>query len=168
VEDFIREARMVMLGFYISDPKIKQRASQIIRNKTAHTLNQMGAIYSNNEAQSRTIDAYFEMGVRYFKRYASMNWQLFLTPRSKQRFENLSHEAASIDAVIQQLQQRIRANDRQAFLELGQYLMMKVRLEKSYEAIESEMLNLIEGPYFKDRMLPDVVKGFYAAYKQQK
>lgn len=168
MDDFIREARMVMLGFYINDPQIKNRASQIIRNKSAHTLNQMGNLISVNEVQSRTIDAYYEMGTRYFKRYAALNWTMFLTPNSYQKFANINKETVMIDQVIKQLQQQIRMNDRRAILELGQYLMMKVRLEKGRYAIEGEMLNLIEGPYFKDRMLPDVVRAFYAAYKKQR
>jgi hypothetical protein len=168
VEDFIREARMVMLGFYVKDALIRSRASQIVRNKTAHTLNQMGQMMTVNEVQTRTIDAYYEMGTRYFKRYAALNWNMFLTPHSYQKYQNLLHEANTIDKVVYQLQQQVRMNDRQAMLELGQYLMMKVRLEKAQDSIEGEMLNLIEGPYFKERMLPDVVRAFYAAYKRQK
>jgi hypothetical protein len=167
VEDFIREARMVMLGFYVNDPKIKNRAGQIIRNKSAHTMNQMGTVMSVNEVQTRTIQAYYEMGTRYFKRYAAMNWSIFLNTASRQRLVNLAQEAQSIDNVVRQLQQQVRMNDRRAMLELGQYLMMRVRLEKARDAVEGEMLNLIEGPYFKDRMLPDVVRGFYADYLNQ-
>lgn len=167
VEDFIREARMVMLGFYVNDPKIKSRAGQIIRNKSAHTMNQMGTVMSVNEVQTRTIQAYYEMGTRYFKRYAAMNWSIFLNTASRQRLVNLAQEAQSIDNVVRQLQQQVRMNDRRAMLELGQYLMMRVRLEKARDAVEGEMLNLIEGPYFKDRMLPDVVRGFYADYLNQ-
>jgi len=167
VEDFIREARMVMLGFYVNDPKIKNRAGQIIRNKSAHTMNQMGTVMSVNEVQTRTIQAYYEMGTRYFKRYAAMNWSIFLNSASRQRLINLAQEAQSIDNVVRQLQQQVRMNDRRAMLELGQYLMMRVRLEKARDAVEGEMLNLIEGPYFKDRMLPDVVRGFYADYQNQ-
>jgi hypothetical protein len=167
MEDFIREARMVMLGFYVKDPQIKKRASQIIQNKTSHTMSQMGSVMSVNEIQSRTIEAYYEMGTRYFKRYAALNWSMFLLPASNQRYINLKDEEVSIQRVIKQLQQQVHIDNRQAVMELGQYLMMRVRLEKALDAIEGEMLNLIEGPYFKDRMLPDVVRAFYAAYKKR-
>lgn len=169
MEDYIREARMVMLSFFVNEPKIKHRASQIIENKTATTLSQLGNVMSMNEARTRTIDAYFEMGLRYFKRYAAKEWRIFLTPTSKQKYDNVIAESALLDEVIHQLQETpsIR-DDRARMMELGQYLVMKVRLERAELAIENEMLNLIEGPYFKDHVLPDVVRYFYHTYQNSK
>lgn len=167
LEDFIREARMVMLGFYIDDHKIKQRANDIIENKVAVAATEAGGTISINALRAKTVDTYYEMGTRYFKRYAIMNWTIFLTPNSQQRLENIKAEIVVIDEVIYQVQHQIRSSDRQAMLELGQYLFSKVRLEKLLENAESEMINIIEGPMFQERLLPDVVRHFYEVSKKR-
>jgi len=109
------------------------------------------------------VDSYYEMGTRYFRRYAAMNWTIFLTPKSKQRLENVKSEIVVIDEVLYQVQHETRLNDRTAMLELGQYLFMKVRLERLLDSAEQDMINVIESPIFKERLLPDVVRHFYAA-----
>jgi hypothetical protein len=166
LEDFIRESRMVMLGFYVDDQKVKQRANDIIENKVAITASEAGGT-SLNALRAKTIDTYYEMGTRYFKRYAAMNWTIFLTPKSKQRLENIHAEIAVIDEVIYQVQHETKYSDHTAMLELGQYLFTKVRLEKLLDNAEREMLNLIESPIFKERLLPDVVRYFYNASRKR-
>lgn len=168
LEDFIRESRMVMLGFYLNDPKIKQRANDIIENKVAISASEVGGNVSINAIRANTVDSYYEMGARYFRRYAAMNWTIFLTARSKQRLENIKAEVALIDEVIHQLQTQTRYNNPTAMLELGQYLFTKVRLEKLMDSAETEMLNMIESNIFKERLLPDVVRYFYHVSQQQK
>jgi hypothetical protein len=167
LEDFIRESRMVMLGFYVDDPKIKQRANDIIENKVAITATEAGGNVSINALRAKTVDAYYEMGTRYFKRYAIMNWTIFLTPNSRQRLENIKSEIVVIDEVIYQVQHETRFNDRTAMLELGQYLFSKVRLERLLDNAETEMINMIESPIFKERLLPDVVRYFYNASRKR-
>jgi hypothetical protein len=163
LEDFIRESRMVMLGFYIDDQKIKQRANDIIENKVAVAATEAAGSISVNALRAKTVDSYYEMGTRYFRRYAIKNWTIFLTPNSQQRLENIKSEIVVIDEVIYQVQHETRFSDRQAMLELGQYLFSKVRLEKLLESAETEMINVIEGPIFQERLLPDVVRYFYKA-----
>lgn len=167
LENFIRESRMVMLGFYIDDYKIQQRANDIIENKVAIAATEAGGSVSIHSLRAKTVDSYYEMGTRYFKRYAIMNWTIFLTPNSKQRLENIKQEIAVIDEVIYQVQHQTRFNDRRAMLELGQYLFTKVRLERLLENAEMEMINLIESPIFRDRLLPDVVRYFYNASRKR-
>jgi hypothetical protein len=167
LEDFIRESRMVMLGFFIEDQRIKQRANDIIENKVAVAATEAGGNTSINALRAKTVDAYYDMGTRYFKRYAIMNWTIFLTPRSQQRLENIKSEIAVIDEVIYQVQHQTRYNDRKAMMELGQYLFSKVRLERLLDNAEMEMINLIESPIFRERLLPDVVRYFYNASRRR-
>ena len=165
MESYIREARMVMLGFFIKDRKIQERANQIIETKTAETLQKLGNLMSYNEARARAIDAYYEMGLRYFKRYASKEWRMFLTETAKQKLDNIKAEEALIDEVIAQMKETIRVSKPEELTELGRYLITKVRLERAVTQVETEMFNLIEGPYFKSHILPDVVKHFYSTYQ---
>lgn len=168
MEEFIRESRMVMLGFYVDDLVVKERANEIIENSVAQTMSQLTEYKSVNEIRARNIDAYYEMGTRYFKRYASMNWRIFLTPNSLQRFNNIQAEIAVIEEVIYEMRSEVRKNDRSALAELGHYLMTKVRLDRQLDMVEHEMLNIIESHYFKDRLLPDVVRHFYNSAQSRK
>lgn len=167
LEDFIRESRMVMLGFFIEDHKIQQRANDIIENKVAVAASEAGGNVSIGSLRAKTVDSYYEMGTRYFKRYAMMNWTIFLTPNSKQRLENIKSEIVVIDEVIYQVQHQTRYNDRAAMVELGQYLFSKVRLERLLDNAEMEMVNMIESPIFRERLLPDVVRYFYNASRRR-
>lgn len=166
LEDFIRESRMVMLGFYIDDQKIKERANEIIENKVAIVASESTDNTSINAIRAKTIDSYYEMGTRYFKRYASMNWTIFLTPNSKQRLENIRSEIVVIDEVIYQVKNQSR-HDETSMLELGQYLFSKVRLERLVNNAEREMLNIIESSLFQERLLPDVVRHFYQSSRKR-
>lgn len=157
-----------MLGFYIDNSKIKQRANEIIENKVAITASEMGGTVSLNAIRAKTVDSYYEMGTRYFRRYAALNWTIFLTPQSKQRLENIKNEIVVIDEVIHQVQQQTRQNNRTAMLELGQYLFSKVRLERMLDNAETQMLNIIESQIFKERLLPDVVRHFYHSSRQKR
>lgn len=163
LEEFIRESRMVMLGFYIDNSRIKQRANDIIERKVAMTASEAGGEGSINAIRSHVVNSYYEMGTRYFKRYAARNWTIFLTPNSKQRLENIRREIISIDAVIHQVQHETKYNNRTAMTELGQYLYTKVRLEKLLDNAEMQMINLIESNVFREKLLPDVVRYFYNA-----
>lgn len=163
LEDFIRESRMVMLGFFLQEPKIKKRANDIIENRVALTASAEGGGSSINAIRANVVDSYYEMGSRYFKRYAAMNWTIFLTARSKQRLENIKAEITVIDEVIWQVQHETKYSDRGSMLELGQYLYTKVRLERLLDNAEREMINIIESAIFKERLLPDVVRHFYAS-----
>lgn len=156
---------MVMLGFFIKDRQIQERANQIIETKTAETLHKLGNVMSYNEARSRAIDAYYEMGLRYFKRYAIKEWRIFLTENAKHKMDNIKAEEALIDEVIVQLKESTRVSNNNDLEELGRYLITKVRLERAVTQVETEMFHLIEGPYFKTHILPDVVKHFYATYQ---
>lgn len=167
LEDFIRESRMVMLGFYINDQRIKQRANDIIENKVALAVSEAGGHVSINAIRAKTVDSYYEMGTRYFKRYAIMNWTIFLTPNSRQRLENIKSEIVVIDEVIYQVQHQAKFSNRAAMLELGQYLFSKVRLERLLDNAETEMINIIESPIFQERLLPDVVRHFYDASRKR-
>lgn len=168
LEDFIRESRMVMLGFFIQEPKIKKRANDIIENRVVITSNERHGSTSINAIRANVVDSYYEMGARYFKRYAAMNWTIFLTPRSKQRLQNIRAEIISIDEVLWQVQHETKYSDQTAMLELGQYLYTKVRLERLLDNAEREMINIIESPIFKERLLPDVVRHFYASSRRKR
>lgn len=167
LEEFIRESRMVMLGFFIENLKIKQRANEIIENKVATASVEIGGNSSINALRAKVVDAYYEMGTRYFRRYAAMNWTIFLTPASRQKLANIRAEIEMIDKVIHQVQHEVKYNDRRAMLELSQYLFSKVRLENLVDSAEAQMLNVIESNIFRERLLPDVVRHFYRSSQRR-
>lgn len=108
MEAFIREARMVTLSFFVSDIALKKYANVLIERRIGETSGQFSVNISINEMRTRTLDNYYEMGSRYFRRYAFTNLMMFMDENSRNRFSYLVEEITLIDEVITELRQGIR------------------------------------------------------------
>lgn len=176
VEDFVRESRIVMLAWHVKNltnednkkemQQIRLRASELIKIRTQVTQMQLGKDYKS--AESHAVDSYYEMGSRYFRRYAALNWKIFLTEQSAKTYDKIVNEIQQLERVIIDLQPKIRKNDRQSLAQLGQHLMIKSRLEKILMLIEQEMLKMIDTDLFRIKLLPQVVEFYYNSYRAQR
>ena len=167
MEAFIREARLVTLSFFVSDLPLKKHANGLIEKRVTNTANQFSRAASIHEMRARTIDNYFDMGMKYFRRYALTNLVMFMDEDSRNRFNYLTEEIASIDEVISELRQGIKFG-MNTLAELGEYLMVHIRLTAVKDSIEREMIMALEGPDFRHQVLPDIAKVFYDENKKRK
>lgn len=52
--------------------------------------------------------------------------------------------------------------------ELGEYLMIHIRLMSIKDAIEKDMIIALDGPTFRNNILPEVARVFYSENKRRK
>lgn len=167
MDALIREARLVTLSFFVNDMPLKRQANIFIEKRVELSLAQFSQSASVHEIRARTIDNYFDLGMKYFRRYALTNLAMFMDENSQSRFNYLVEEIALIDTVIAELRQGIKFG-MNSLAELGEYLMVHIRLTSVKDSIEKDMIHALEGPGFRQQVLPDIAKVFYDENKKRK
>lgn len=166
-EAFIREARMVTLSFYVDDLSLKQYADVLVERRSAKIAEEYPSRTRIQELRSHATDAYFEMGIRYFRRYALSNMTIFMNDDSQSRYNHILEEMILIEEVIAELREEVRFGEKDAS-ELGEYLVYHIRLNAVKDSIEAEMRNALNSQYFRSHILPDIARTFYKYQKERK
>jgi len=167
MEAFIREARLVTLSFFVDDRALKQHANLLLERRVTTNSSQFKENTSLHAIRARALDDYFDAGMRYFRRYALTNLVMFMNEESQNKFNYLVEEIVLIDEVISEIRQGIKMGEN-TFAELGEYLMIHIRLTAVKDNIEKDMIMALDGPNFRPQILPDVARIFYEDNKKRK
>lgn len=166
MEAFIREARLVTLSFFVPDNALKKHSARLIDSRVGLTKHQFAASASDHEVRARIIDRYFDIGMKYFQRYALTNLVIFMDESSQTRFNYLSEEINTVNERINEIRENMKFGQA-TFAELGEYLMIQIQLTSIRDAIERNMINALEGAGFREHVLPDIAKIFYEDNKKR-
>lgn len=157
VED-VSDARDVTVSMYISKAELVERARVIIERRVAAVL-LSGVVESEGVVEADVTNSLYELGVRYFTQYASANWKLFLNHKGQVYVSSLEDELAHLDALIRELADGEQG--RGFYVQLGNHLLAKARIESVIKEIHQVMLSLIEGRYFRSHILQSVIKMYH-------
>jgi hypothetical protein len=164
--EFVKDARMVVLAFFIDDMLLKERANDIIDQHVDIAITQYHVQQPRLSIKARTQTALFELGTQYFKKYAKLNWDRLLNEKSRIRLARLSQENDTLEEIISKLRKNVKRGDNRAYLDLGHCLTLKIKSQKSLDNLKQQMYDLIESRLFTERMLPAVVQKFYEDFQE--